>query len=59
MKYVVELGYHNYYEFENGQTALDFAALAFNHKENRNKKYDYVCVHIKDDDWNKTEGEDE
>ena len=50
MKYVVELGYHNYFEFDNDQTALDFAALAYAHKVDR-KTYDYALLHIKEDDW--------
>lgn len=50
MKYVVELGYHNYYEFEDAQSAIDFAALAYTHKVDR-KSYDYATLHIKEDDW--------
>ena len=50
MKYVVELGYHNYYEFDSAMTAVDFAAMAYAHKVDR-KDYDYAVVNIKDDDW--------
>ena len=56
MKYVVELGYHNYYEFDDAQTALDFAALAYAHKVDR-KKYYCADVHIKEDDWKEEENE--
>ena len=56
MKYVVELGYHNYYEFDDAHTALNFAALAYANKVDR-KKYDYADIHIKDDDWKEKENE--
>ena len=56
MKYVVELGYRNYYEFDNAQTAIDFAALAYAHKVDR-KTYDYTLLHIKEDDWKEEEHE--
>ena len=54
MKYVVELGYHNYYEFDDAHTALNFAAVAYANKVDR-KSYDYALLHIKEDDWKEKE----
>lgn len=56
MKYVVELGYKNNYEFDDAHAALEFAALAYAHKVER-KSYDYVTLHVKDDDWKEKENE--
>lgn len=57
MKYVVELGYHNYYEFDDAHTALNFAAMAYAYKVDR-KSYDYADIHIKEDDWKEATNEE-
>lgn len=49
MKYIVELGYQNTYEFETPSTAIDFAELAFAHRV-ENRSFDYITLRVKGDE---------
>ena len=46
MKYTVELGYYNTYEFDDGTTAMNFAEMASTHSTTGVK----VTITIKGDD---------
>lgn len=52
VKYIVELGYNNTYEFDTPSTAVNFAELALEHRVER-EAYTRITLQVVDEDKRK------